>query len=70
MRLTGGRNLSSGAVEVANDFIKQKLRADAEFFSQVDTDKTLGDKIFASIIMTRKLIDKSPDNTMTSHPLR
>ena len=58
VRLTGGRSLSSGAVELANDFIKQRLRADAEFFSQVDTDKTLGDKIFASIILTRKLIDK------------
>ena len=58
VRLTGGRNLSSGAVEIANDFIRQKLRDDAEFFSQVDTDKTLGDKIFASIILTRKLIDK------------
>ncbi len=56
VRLIGGRNLSSGAVELANNFIRERLRADAEFFSQVDTDKNLGDKIFASIILTRKLI--------------
>lgn len=56
VRLIGGRGLSSGAVDIANNFIREKLRADAEFFSQVDTDKNLGNKIFASIILTRKLI--------------
>lgn len=58
VRLIGKKGLSSGAIEVANDFIKKQLRADAKFFLQVDTNSAFGDKIFASIILTRKLIDK------------
>lgn len=54
IRLVGGKTIKLGAIEAANNFIKARLKPDAEFFSQEDVDSTLGDKIFASIIFTRK----------------
>ena len=53
VRLVGGKTIKLGAIDAVNNFIKARLKPDAEFFSQEDVDSTLGDKIFASIVFTR-----------------
>ena len=54
LRLTSGKSLKLGAIGAATDFIKARLKSDAEIFSQEDIDPALGDKIFASIIFSRE----------------
>lgn len=56
VRLTSGKALKLKSVEAANNFIKDKLKPDVAFFSQEDIDDTLGKKVFASIIITRKAV--------------
>ena len=46
--------LSLSSVEAANKFIKAQLQPDAKFFSREDIDVAFADKVFASIIFTRK----------------
>lgn len=58
VRIIGGKTLPLASVEAANDFIRQQLQPEAEFFSQEDTNAALGDKVFASIILTRKEVVK------------
>ena len=57
VRLISSKMMTLTSVEVANNFIKDQLPPDAEFFSQEDRDPALDDKIFASIILTRKIPD-------------
>lgn len=52
--LTGGKMLKLGAVESVNKFIKSRLQPDAEFFLRDNKNPALGEKVFASIILTRK----------------
>ena len=54
VRLSGGNVLPFHAVEAANNFIKEKLSPDAEFSSRTNIVPALGDKVFASIILSRK----------------
>lgn len=51
--ITAGKTLKLKAVEAANDFIRRKMKDDAEFFAREDVDAALAEKIFASIILTR-----------------
>ncbi len=54
VHMTSGKTLTTDSLDAANNFIKDKLHADAEFFSQEVTSPALGDKIFTAIILTRK----------------
>ena len=54
LRLKSGNPLPLTSIDAANKFIKSKLQKDAEFFSKADVVPLLGEKIFASIICTRK----------------
>lgn len=58
VRLVSGKTMKLSSVEAANNFIKEKLSPDAEFFSQEDKDSALAEKVFASIILARKTADK------------
>lgn len=60
VRLTSGKRLTLDSVEASNNFVKNQLQADAEFFSQEDVDAALGEKIFASIILTRNTKENLP----------
>lgn len=53
VRLSAGKNFKLGATESAKNFIREQLKSDAEFFSREDVDPSLGDKIFAAIILNR-----------------
>ena len=54
MYTMGGKKLASDSQDVMNNFVKDKLKPDVEFFSQTKTSPALGDKIFAAIVLTRK----------------
>ena len=54
VHMTSGNPLLKSSIEAANRFIKNQLQPDAEFFSQEKVVPALGDKVFASIICTRK----------------
>lgn len=52
--LASGNSLSQSSIESANNFIKKQMPPESEFLSKAMTIPTLGDKIFATIICTRK----------------
>lgn len=54
VHMTSGNPIPKSSIEAANRFIKNQLQLDAEFFSQEKVVPSLGDKVFASIICTRK----------------
>lgn len=54
VRFVSEKILPLASVEAANNFIKKQLQPDAEFFSQEEKKPAFGEKVFASIIMTRK----------------
>ena len=56
---TSGKNLSSSSIDAANNFIKDKLQGDAEFFSQEVTSPAFDDKIFTAIILTRSNVQRN-----------
>ena len=54
VRLTSGNPLPLSSIDAANKFIKSQLQPDAEFTSRAEVVPLLGEKVFASIICTRK----------------
>lgn len=50
--IVGGKILPLNSIEAAKNFIRRQLKPDAEFFLREDTDAALGDKVFASIVLT------------------
>lgn len=52
--LKSGNPLPLSSIDAAKKFIKAQLSPEAEFFSRADVMPLLGEKIFASIICTRK----------------
>ena len=54
LRLTSGNPLSKSAIDAANQFIKEQLPPEAEFTSRAEVVPLLAEKVFASIICTRK----------------
>ncbi|MBQ3434655.1 MAG: hypothetical protein IJQ01_05520 [Selenomonadaceae bacterium] len=54
VRLTSGNSLSKSEIDAANKFIKAQLPAEAEFTSRAEVVPLLAEKVFASIICTRK----------------
>lgn len=54
IRLESGTPLSMNTINAVNNFIKSQLQPDAEFFLQEKIIPSLMEKIFASIICTRK----------------
>ena len=57
VRLVSGKSLQYNSIEAVESFIRKQLPPDAKYFSQEDTNPALGDKIVASIILTRKQLD-------------
>ena len=56
LRLASGKTLSLKSLDAANNFLKDKLQPNTKFFSREDIDRTLGEKVFASIVLTRDLL--------------
>ena len=54
VRLASGNPLSKGSIDASTKFIRKKMKPDAEFFSQEELILSLGEKICATIILTRK----------------
>ena len=54
VHLTSGTPLSLSSIDVVNKFIKAQLQPDAEYFLQEKIIPSFMEKIFASIICTRK----------------
>ena len=54
VRLTSGNPLSKSEIDAANKFIKAQLQSEAEFTSRAEVVPLLTEKVFASIICTRK----------------
>ena len=62
VRLISSKVMKLNSVEKANNFIKNQLPADAEFFLLEDKNPALDEKkILASIILTRKIFDNVTD---------
>ena len=53
VRLVSGNPLPQDSIDTANKFIRDQMKTDAEFFSQEELILSLGEKIFASIILSR-----------------
>lgn len=62
VRLISSKMMKLSSVEAANNFIKEQLPPDAEFFLHEDKDPALDEKIFASIILTRKTAEDTTNN--------
>ena len=54
VRFTSGTPLPLSSIDDANNFIKKQLQPDAEFLSREEVNPLFGEKVFASIICTRK----------------
>ena len=54
LRLASGKTLPLKSIDAANNFIQKQIPPDAGFFSQEEKVPALGEKVFASIILTRK----------------
>lgn len=54
VRFASGNPLSKSSIAAATKFIRKKMKPDAEFFSQEELILSLGEKICATIILTRK----------------
>lgn len=54
VRLVSGNPLPQNSIDAANKFITDQMKSDAEFFSREELILSLGEKIFASVILTRK----------------
>ena len=54
VRLASGNPLSKGSIDASTKFIRKKMKPDAEFFLQEELILSLGEKICATIILTRK----------------
>lgn len=53
VRLVSGKPLPPDSIDAATKSIRDQMKLDAEFFSQEELILSLGEKIFASIILTR-----------------
>lgn len=54
IRLASGNPLSKSSIDAATKFIRKQMKPDAEIFSQEELIMSLGEKICATIILTRK----------------
>lgn len=54
LRLASGNPLPKNSLDAATKFIRDQMKSDAEFSSQEELIMSLGEKVSASIILTRK----------------